>query len=103
MTHPAHFLAFVSLATTASILFVIAMKIGFKGRRTFFALSILLGAFSGVHSSYHLAEYLNMLTLADVILLPSSAFLFALFALYYLRSSWKPKKVVETEGTLIGN
>lgn len=97
MTHPAHFVAFVSLAAAASILFAISMKIGSKGSRTFFILAILLGAFSGVHSVYHLAEYLAMILLADLFLLPVSALLFAVFALYYVKSSWTLKKVAEED------
>lgn len=86
----------------ASILFAISVKIGLKGSRTYFILATLLGAFSGVHSLYHLAEYLNMILLADLFLLPVSALLFAVFATYYAKSGWTVKKVAEEESIAIG-
>lgn len=86
MAHPAHFVAFVFLAVAATILFAMSLKIGLRGQKTPFNLSLLLGTFSFVHSLYHLAEYLSMVILADGILLPASALLFTAFALYYLKS-----------------
>lgn len=102
MTHPAHFVVFVSLAAAAFILFAISVKIGLKGSRTYFILAILLGAFSGVHSLYHLAEYLNMILLADLFLLPVSALLFAVFAIHYAKSAWTLKKVADKESFAVG-
>lgn len=103
MTHPAHLLAFASLVVAGSIFFVVSLKIGLNGRRTLFILATLLGAFSSVHALYHLAEYLGMLLLADAVLLPVSALLFAVFSLYYWRSSSMEKRTRDTEAVLIGS
>ena len=101
MAHPAHFVAFIFLAIAALILLSISLKIGLRGQRTLFNMSLLLGTGSFVHSLYHLAEYLSLVILADLILLPISASLFAVFALYYLKSGRERK--MELEAIAIGN
>lgn len=87
MVHPVHALNFALLAAAAAVLVLMALRIGLHGERSLLHLSLMLGVFSGVHSFYHLSEFLGQEYLADVILLPVSAGLFTVFAAYYWRRS----------------
>jgi len=78
-------LNFLFMLITASAPLYLAVRLrGSKIRLLY--LSIGLATFALVHSLYHLAEFLNLDSLADNVFLPLSVVLLVVYGIYYYRT-----------------
>jgi len=80
-----HLANFFFMLITASAPLYIALRVGRSNNRLLL-LSVTLAVFAFVHSLYHLADFMELTSLADGLLLPFSVILLVIFGIYYARS-----------------
>jgi uncharacterized membrane protein (DUF485 family) len=80
-----HLLNFIFMLVTASVPAYLAIRLRGTNRRLLY-LSAGLTIFALVHALYHLADFLELVDLADSYLLPFSVVLLVLYGVYYYKT-----------------